>query len=283
MKAVILTKYGSPDVLKIAEVPDLSPKANEVLVQNYAASIGFGDLFTRKLSSIRAKDFHMPLPFYFLTKLLFGFKKPRIKILGSNFSGTVKAVGNKVTKFLPGDRVYGYRSSSFGTYAEYVTMPENGLISHLPSTVSFEDASDVMYGAITALSLLKGVNIDKKMNVLIIGASGSIGSYALQFARNYGATVTGVCGTNRIEFVKSLGADHVIDYNKEKYYDNGKQYDLIFDVLGKSSFDECYDSLTEEGTYLRASFKFKEILQMIRTSSKGKKVKCLLLSIPALN
>jgi NADPH:quinone reductase-like Zn-dependent oxidoreductase len=208
---------------------------------------------------------------------MFGFRKPRIKILGAELAGEVEAVGQDVTRFKAGDQVFGYRGPHFGANAEYLCMPENGLVAIKPATMTYEEAATVPYGAMTALNLLRKVTIHSGQKVLINGASGGIGSYALQLARHYGAEVTGVCSTPRVDLVKDLGADHVIDYTQEDFTENGETYDLIFDILGRSSFSRCKNSLTENGRYLLASFKMKQLVQMLWTSIiGGKKVICAL-------
>jgi NADPH:quinone reductase-like Zn-dependent oxidoreductase len=187
----------------------------------------------------------------------------------------VAAVGATVTRFKPGDQVYGYRGQSMGTYAEYVCMPEAGLLALKPTDLTYEEASNVPYGAITATSLLRKANVQRGQKVLVNGASGGIGSAAVQLAKYYGAEVTGVCGTPRLGFVKALGADKVSDYTKEDFTRNGETYDLIVDILGKSSFSRCQNSLKPHGIYLLASFKMKHLFQMAWTKFVGnKKVVC---------
>jgi NADPH:quinone reductase-like Zn-dependent oxidoreductase len=211
--------------------------------------------------------------------MYFGFTKPKINILGNEFAGRVEAVGKNVTRFRKGDQVFGYRGQRMGANAEYLCMPEDGLVTTKPTNVTYEEAATIPYGALTALSLLRKANIQPGQKVLINGASGSIGSAAVQLAKYFGAEVTGVCGTPRLEFVKALGADKVIDYTREDFTKNGETYDLIFDILGKGSFARFRDSLKQNGVYLLASFKMKQIFQMLWTSmGSGKKVICALSS-----
>jgi NADPH:quinone reductase-like Zn-dependent oxidoreductase len=275
MKAIVYTEYGPPEVLHLAEVEKPTPKNDEILIKVYARAVGYGDLAARNFRSITPREFNMPSLLWVPTKLVFGLRKPRIHILGAELAGEVEAVGKDVTRFKVGDQVYGYPGQRFGANAEYTCMRETGSVTHKPANMSYEEASTVPYGAMMALNLLKKANIQPGQKVLINGASGSIGSYALQLAKHAGAEVTGVCGTGRVEMVKTLGADHVIDYTREDFTQNGQQYDLIFDVLGKSSVPRARNSLTENGLILYASFKLPHLLHMLRTSrSRGRKVIC---------
>jgi len=219
----------------------------------------------------------MPSIFLFLARTEFGFRTPKKHILGSEFAGDIEAVGKDVTLFEVGDPVFGYRGSNLGANAEYLCVSENGLVAIKPVNMTYEEASTVPYGALTALNLLRSVDIQSGQKVLINGASGGIGSAALQLAKHFGAEVTGVCSTPRVEFVKTLGADKVIDYTKEDFTQNGETYDVIFDILGRSSFSRCKSSLKQNGRYLLASFKMKQLFQMLWTSRVGsKKVICAL-------
>lgn len=277
MKAIVFTEYGSPDVLKLQEVPKPTPKENEVLVRITATPVGFGDITARNFKALTPSTFTMPAPLWLISRLDFGVDKPKRTILGSEFAGHVEAVGSSVTRFKPGDAVFGYPSSNFGANAEYICMAEAGLIAHKPSNMSDEEASATPYGAMTALGVLRGMNLQPGQKVLINGASGNIGSAALQIAKNhYGTQVTGVAGTPRLELMKALGADHVIDYKQEDFTQNGETYDLILDVLNKSSWERCKDSLTPNGRYLLPSFKLKQVGQMLWTSLTGssKRVVC---------
>ncbi|MCI0555865.1 MAG: NAD(P)-dependent alcohol dehydrogenase [Anaerolineae bacterium] len=279
MKAIVYTEYGSPDVLKLTEVAKPTPKDNEILIKVHATSVKIGDIWARNFKAISPSQFSMSFPFWVLTRLMFGVNKPKINILGAEFAGEVEAGGNKVTLFKKGDPVFGYRGPAFGANAEYLCMSENGLVAIKPSHMTFAEAATVPYGAMTALNLLRKVNIQRGQKILINGASGGIGSYAVQLAKHYGAEVTGVCGTPRVALVKALGADHVMDYTQEEFTQNGKTYDVIFDVLSKSSFSRCQNSLTENGIYLLASFKTPQLWQMLATSIRGrKKVICALSS-----
>jgi len=277
MKAIVCTKYGPPEVLQLKEIEKPAPKDNEILVRIHATAVNFGDLLARNFKEVTPQTFHMPLPFLFFAKIYFGFSKPKITILGSEFSGEIESVGKGVKKYRPGDQVFGYLGQSMGAYAEYLCMPEDGVLAIKPANMTYEEAAAVPYGAIMALNMLTKMDLQPGQKILINGASGGIGSAAVQLARHFGAEVTGVCGTPRLEFVKSLGADQVIDYTKEDFTRSGETYDLIFDILGKSSFSHCQRSLKPNGRYLLASFKMKQLLQMLWTSMTGsKRVICAL-------
>lgn len=279
MKAVVYTEYGPPDVLHLTEVEKPAPKDNEILIRIHATSVNIGDIWARNFKEMTPSRFTMPFPLWLPARMYFGFTKPKINILGNEFAGQVEATGKDVTHFRKGDQVFGYRGQKMGANAEYLCMPEDGLVAIKPANMTYEEAATVPGGALTALSLLRKVNIQRGQKVLINGASGSIGSAAVQLAKYFGAEVTGVCGTPRLEFVKALGADKVIDYTREDFTKNGETYDLIFDILGKSSFSKCKNSLKQNGIYLLASFKMKQIFQMLWTSMRGgKKVICALSS-----
>lgn len=277
MKAVVYTQYGSPDVLQLQEVAKPTPKDTEILIRNYATSVNYGDLIARRFNQISFQEFNMPLPFWFFARIAFGFRKPKKRILGSEFAGEVEAVGRAVKRFKPGDQVFGYSGPSMGADAEYLCMPEDGDVALKPTNMTYEEAAVVPYGAITAWNLLRKVEIQSGEKVLIIGASGSIGAAAVQFAKQFGAEVTGVCSTPGMAFVKSLGADKVIDYTKETFAQNGETYDLIVDILGRSSLAHIKQSLKPHGRYLLASFKLKHLGQMVWSSIVGsQKVICAL-------
>ena len=275
MKAIGYTEYGPPDVLQLKEVEKPSPKDNEVLIRIQAVSVNYGDIVARNFGNTPAREFNMPLLFWLPAKIAFGLNKPKKQILGNEFAGEIEAVGKDVTRFKQGAQVFAYSGQNMGAYAEYVCMPENGMVVIKPANMTYEEASVVPYGGIMALTHLRKVEIKSGQKVLINGASGGIGSLAVQLAKNSGAEVTGVCGTPRLEFVKSLGADKVIDYTREDFTQNGEKYDLIYDILGRSSFPRCKGSLTNNGRYLLASFKTGDIWQMLRTKLSGsRKVIC---------
>ena len=279
MKAITYTKYGSPDVLQLREIAKPEPKDNEILIRIRATRVNYGDMLARRFGNVTLKEFNMPGILLIPVRLELGIRKPKKFILGSEFSGVIEAAGKEVKRFKAGDAVFGYRGSSFGAYAEYLCMPESGLVTHKPANMSFEEATLIPYGALTALSHFKKVNIHPGQKVLVNGASGGIGSAGVQLAKYFSAEVTGVCGTPRLGFVKALGADKVIDYTREDFTKNGEAYDLIYDILGKSSFETCQSSLTPTGIILYASFKARHLLQMMKTSkSTGRKVICALSS-----
>lgn len=278
MKAIVYSAYGGPDVLKLGEVANPVPRADEVLVRIHAVSVNFGDILARNFKNVSPEAFNMPLLFWLIARFSFGLNKPKRTILGNAFSGEIETTGNAVKNFKPGDRVFGHTGEKMGAMAEFLCIPENGVLALMPANMTFEEAAAVPYGAATALDLLKKLKIRKGQNVLVVGASGSIGSAAVQLATQYfGAEVTGVCGAASSGFVKSIGADKVIDYRKEDFTKNGEHYDLIFDVLGKGTFSTCKPSLAPNGVYFSVSFKFWKLLQMLWTAiTGGKKVMCAL-------
>ncbi|MCE7739916.1 MAG: NAD(P)-dependent alcohol dehydrogenase [Candidatus Heimdallarchaeota archaeon] len=277
MKAIVFENFGPPDVLQLKEVEKPVPKDNEVLVKVYAVHVNYGDILTRNFRKISPRKFYMSFLMWFFAKIFLGFRKPKIKILGSEFAGEIESVGKDVERFKEGDQVFGYKGMNMGAYAEYLCMPEKGTVALKPTNMTFEEACTVSGNSLTARNILSKVNIESGQKVLINGASGGIGSIALQLAKNSGAEVTGVCGTPRLEMVKALGADKVIDYTKVDFTTKGETYNLIFDVLGKSSFSRSKKVLNKNGIYLLANFKSRQLLQMLRTSIIGsKKVKCVL-------
>ena len=277
MNAVVYTKYGPPNVLQHREVEKPTPKENELLIRIRATPVSYGDLIARNFKAVTPRTFNMPALFWLLARLEFGISQPKRQILGSEFAGDVAVVGEQVTQFKAGDAVFGYLGSRFGAYADYVCLAEDDLVAHMPSNMCYEEATAVSYGAMTAMNLLKKTSIEPGQKVLINGASGGIGSAAVQLAKLAGAEVTGVCSGPKMESVRALGADHVIDYTREDFTQKGEQYDLVFDILGKSSFGRVKGSLTENGRYLRASFKMRELLQMVYTKLfSNKKVICAL-------
>jgi NADPH:quinone reductase-like Zn-dependent oxidoreductase len=278
MKAIVYTEYGGPEVLHLKELEKPFPKDNEVLIRVHAVSVNYGDMIARNFKNISPREFNMPFLFWIMARFTFGLSKPKKAILGNSFAGEVEAVGKNVKLFKKGDAVFGCSEEQMGAYAEFLCMPKNDILAAKPSNITYAEAAAIPYGAVMALNLLKKANIQKVQHVLILGASGGIGSAATQLAKHYyGAEVTGVCNTEGIEYVKKLGADNVIDYTKQDFTKNGKTYSLIFDVLGKASFSQVKSSLKPNGIYLSVSFKMKKLFQMLRTSiTGGKKVICAL-------
>jgi NADPH:quinone reductase-like Zn-dependent oxidoreductase len=269
MKAILWTKYGPPDVLQLAEVAKPVPKANEVLVKIHATTVSAGDCELRRLKFNR----FLALPL----RLYVGLSRPtRIKILGQELAGEIESIGDQVTRFKPGDAVFGSSGFSLGTYAEYKCLPQvpNGIAGTLalkPINLSYEQAAAVPLGGLEALHALRKGKLRSGQNLLIIGAGGSIGTYAVQLARHFGAEVTGVDRTDKLDMLRSIGAQRVLDYTREDYTKSGETYDVILDVVGKSSFSGCIRSLKENGRYLISN---PDLWQMMRgrlTSLTGSK------------
>lgn len=283
MQAIVATRYGSPDVLTVATVDRPTPGPKDVLIRVHAASVNYGDLLARDFAHVGPRQFNMPFFFWLPARLAFGLKTPRNPILGAEFSGVVESVGPQVTRFKPGDAVFGYRGPAMKTYAEFVCVGEDSLVTHKPAIVTHEQAAGIAYGALTAIGILKSIPIRPGSKVLVIGASGGIGAAVVQIAKHAGAHVTGVCGTPRLEYVRALGADRVIDYTRQDVTQVGETYDLIVDVLGRGSFRRSQRILAPEGIYLYASFKVKQLLQSLWTSRRGgRQVKCVMSSeVPA--
>jgi NADPH:quinone reductase-like Zn-dependent oxidoreductase len=261
MKVIVYKKYGSPNVFEPLDVEKPNPKANEVLIRIYATTVTTADCMMRRGDT-------------FLSRILLGLIKPKKKyqILGTEFSGKIEAVGSKVKKFKTGDEVYAFRGFGTGCYAQYKCMNENGSLAIKPCNMKFDEAASVVDGATTALFFLKEkANIQKGQKVLINGASGSIGTFAVQLAKYFGAEVTGVCSTKNIEVVKSLGADKVVDYTKEDFTRTGETYDIIFDTVGKSSFADCRKALKSNGKYVVTVMTFKIILESLLPKFGNKK------------
>ena len=248
MKAVICTKYGPPEVLQIKEVEKPFPKPNEVLVKILATTVHIGDTKIRRFEPGLGpvKDFF----FKPIMRVIVGFTGPRKKILGMELSGEIEAIGKDVTLFKVGDPVFASTEFRFGAYAQYCCIPEKGILAIKPTNMTHEEAAPVSNGGVTALIHLRKANIRKDQKVLIYGASGSVGTYAIQIAKNYGAEVTAVCSTSNLELVKSLGADKVIDYTKVDFTQSGQTYDVIYDAVGKIESSKRKKALTKSGLYL---------------------------------
>jgi NADPH:quinone reductase-like Zn-dependent oxidoreductase len=266
MKAIVYTEFGPPEVLQLKEVDKPTPKDNEVLIRIHATSVTTGDVNARSFLFV-------PPGLGLIARLMLGFRKPKKAILGTELSGEIEAVGKDVKLFTEGDRVFGIDGNDLGAYAEYKCLPEDRCVASQPVNMTYEEAAAVPAGALTALYFLKDKgNIQSGQKVLINGASGSVGSAAVQLAKHFGAEVTGVCSTTNLELVKSLGADKVIDYTKEDFTQGGETYDIILDsVVGKTSFSGCRNSLKRKGLYLAIAGGLRELIQMLRTSVIGRK------------
>lgn len=279
MKAVVFTEYGPPDVFQLQEVEKPAPKDNEVLIKVRATAVSFGEVIARD-ATFSPSEFWLPVLIWPVARMQLGFSIPNHTILGSEFAGEIESVGKDVTSFKPDDQVFGF-SERFGANAEYVCMPENGVLAPKPANLTYEEAAVVPHGALTALHFMRDqAKIKTGHKVLIVGASGGIGQHAVQLAKSFGAEVTGVCSTTKLDLVRSLGADEVIDYTQEDFTKSGETYDVIFDTKGVTSFSSCKGSLKEGGRHLKAAFGMREVFQMLGTSiAGGKRVVCSLAPI----
>jgi NADPH:quinone reductase-like Zn-dependent oxidoreductase len=262
MKAAVHTRYGPPEVVRVAEVEKPAAKGNEVLVRVHATTVNRTDCGLRA-----AKPF--------IVRFFTGLSRPRVTVLGNEFAGQVEAVGPGVTSFKVGDRVFGYNGSSFGAHAEYMVMPEDGLLATMPASLTYEEAAPSTEGSHYALSLIRNAKIQKGQDVLVNGTTGAIGSAAVQLLKHLGATVTAVCDSERLELVKDLGADRVIDYTAEDFTKDDQRYDVVLDAVGKSSFGRCKRLLKPGGIYLSTDLgplSQNPILALVTPLFGGKKV-----------
>ena len=265
MKAIVHTAYGPPDELQLQEVEKPVPKEDELLIKIHATTVTTTDCNIRNLTFL-PKLLRLPM------RVQFGFTKPNIKILGIELAGDVEEVGKDVKRFKVGDQVYGTPEPALGAHAEYTCMPEDGVLTSKPANITYEEAASLTLAGHTALYFIRDLGeIKAGQKVLIIGASGAVGTFAVQLAKYYGAEVTGVCSTTNLEMVKSLGADQVIDYTREDFTKNGQTYDVIFDAVNKSSFLRCKSSLKEKGIYLVTMPSLAFLLQTLWASMVGDK------------
>ncbi|NBI30219.1 NAD(P)-dependent alcohol dehydrogenase [Chengkuizengella marina] len=262
MKAIVYTEYGSPDVLHMEELDKPTLGDNEVLIKVHARTVSSGDARMRNGS-------RKALPLWPISKIAIGLIKPKRTILGMDFSGEIESVGKDVKQFKKGDQVFGFCGK--GTYAEYISLRENGPIAIKPNNISHEEAAAIPFGAASSLFFLRKGKIQSGYKVLIYGASGSLGTFAIQLAKYFGAEVTAVCSTSNLELVRSLGADKVIDYTKEDFTKNGETYDIIYDTVDKTSFSRCKGSLKQTGFYVIAVIHFPQVVQILWTSKIGSK------------
>ena len=265
MKAIVHTAYGPPDELQLKEVEKPVPKEDEVLIKIHATTVTTTDCNARNLTFV-PRLLRLPM------RMEFGFRKPKIEILGVDLAGEIEAAGKDVKRFEVGDQVFGTPEPALGAHAEYICIPEDGVLTKKPPNMTWEEAASIPLAGHTAIYFIRDQgNVQAGQKVLVIGASGAVGTCAVQLAKYYGAEVTGVCSSTNVELVKSLGADKVIDYTKEDFTQSGETYDVIFDAVSKSSFFRCRRSLRENGIYLVTLPNLAFLLQMPWASMVGDK------------
>lgn len=263
MKAAILTGYGPPDVLQLREIAKPIPKDNEVLIKVHAATVTAGDCEIRSLK--------FPIWLSIPIRLMLSSRKPENRILGQELSGEIEAVGKDVTSFKKGDQIFAAAGLHFGGYAEYVCLPSAGVMAIKPANMTYDEATAVPTGGIEALHFLRQATIQQGEQVLIYGSGGGIGTISVQLAKHFGATVTAVDSTGKLDMLRSIGADHVIDYTQEDFTKNHNSYDVILDVVGKSSFSKSIQALRENGRYLIANPHLSYMIQGLWLSRRSSK------------
>jgi NADPH:quinone reductase-like Zn-dependent oxidoreductase len=265
MKAVVYERFGPPDVLHSQEVPKPTPGANEVLIRTHATTVTAGDW--------RVRSREMPRGFGLISRLVLGVRRPRQPVLGSELAGEIEVIGKDVRQFKVGDQVFAFSGAAMGCYAEYKCMPADGAMALKPNNLSYDEAAALSFGGTTALHFLRAAGLRSGEAVLINGASGGVGTAAVQLARHFGAEVTAVCSTANMDLVRSLGADHVIDYTRDDFAANGKTYDVIIDTAGTAPFARCKRSLKQRGRLLVVLGGLLELLlSPLRSMTSGKKV-----------
>jgi NADPH:quinone reductase-like Zn-dependent oxidoreductase len=263
MKAIVYEQYGVPGVLQIKEIEKPTPKHNEVLIQIQATTVTSGDC--------RVRSLNVPAGFGLMMRLIFGFSKPKQPVLGTELAGVVVEVGREVSKFKVGDHVFGFSDMKMGCYAEYKCMAEDAALVLKPANVSVDEAAAISFGGTTALDFLRRAKLQRGEKILINGASGGVGTAAMQLAKHFGAEVTAVCSSANVELVIAMGANHVIDYTKQDFTKNGKRYDVIVDAVGTAPFSRSKVSLNEGGRLLMVIADLADMLSASLVSMFGNK------------